>query len=55
MCVLHIDFAGPYRNKKWMLLIDTHNKWPEVHAMNSTMTEAIRPDQVDSQFIVRDI
>ena len=25
----------------WMLLIDAHSKWPEVHAMDSTTTEAV--------------
>ena len=38
---LHIDFAGPYRNKMWMLLIDAYSKWPEVHVMESTTTETV--------------
>jgi len=29
------------RNKMWMLLIDVHSKWPKVHAMDSTTTEAV--------------
>ena len=38
---LHIDFAGPYQNKMWMLLIDAYSKWPEVHVMESTTTDTV--------------
>ena len=38
---LHIDFAGPYRRKMWMLLVDAFSKWPEVRMMESTTTEAV--------------
>jgi len=38
---LHIDFAGLYRGKMWMLLMDAYSKWPEVHMMESTTTEVL--------------
>ena len=36
---LHIDFAGPYRGKMWMLVMDAYSKWPEVCIMESTTAE----------------
>ena len=27
---LHIDFAGPFKGKTYLLLIDAHSKWPEI-------------------------
>ena len=38
---LHIDFAGPYRGKIWLLLMDAYSKWPEVHMIESTTTELL--------------
>ena len=37
---LHIDFAGPFMNKSFLVLVDAHSKWPEVVEMNTTTTEA---------------
>ena len=37
---LHLDFAGPFRGKVWLILIDAYSKWPEVHAMTETTSEA---------------
>ena len=31
---LHIDFAGPYKDKMWLLVIDAFSKWPEIHCMD---------------------
>ena len=27
---VHMDFAGPFCGKMWLLLVDSHSKWPEV-------------------------
>ena len=27
---LHIDFAGPYLDKMFLIVVDAHSKWPEV-------------------------
>ena len=32
---LHIDFAGPYLDKMFLIVVDTHSKWPEVVPVNS--------------------
>ena len=33
---VHIDFGGPLYGKMYMIIIDTHSKWPEVFEMTST-------------------
>ena len=30
MATFHIDFAGPFFGKMWLILVDTRSKWPEV-------------------------
>lgn len=35
---LHIDFAGPFMNSMFLLIIDAHSKWVEIFPMNSTTT-----------------
>ena len=33
---IHVDFAGPFLGKMFLVVIDAHSKWPEVIMMNST-------------------
>ena len=33
---IHIDYAGPFRGKMFLLLIDAHSKWLEIFEMAST-------------------
>jgi len=33
---LHIDFAGPFQGRMWLILVDLFSKWPEVVPMHST-------------------
>ena len=37
---LHIDFAGPFIGKMFLLVIDSNSKWLEVELMPSTASEA---------------
>ena len=37
---IHVDFAGPFKNKMWLLVVDAFSKWPEIHSMESTTAEA---------------
>ncbi|KAI7811353.1 hypothetical protein IRJ41_013611 [Triplophysa rosa] len=43
---VHIDFAGPLEDHMFLVLLDTHSKWPEVEVMKSTSSmktvEALR-------------
>lgn len=34
-----MDFAGPFRGKMFMLLVDAHSKWPEILEMTSTTAD----------------
>ena len=33
---VHVDFAGPFAGKMFLIVVDAHSKWPEVHIMSST-------------------
>lgn len=33
---VHVDFAGPFEGHMYMVVVDAHSKWPEVHIMDST-------------------
>ena len=33
---IHIDFAGPFLDKMFLIVVDAHSKWPEVIQMSST-------------------
>ena len=35
---LHIDFAGPFLDKSFFIVVDAHSKWPEVVEMCQTTT-----------------
>ena len=37
---VHIDFAGPFLNHMFLVVIDAHSKWPEVVQMASTTSAA---------------
>jgi len=37
---VHADFAGPFMGKLFLLLVDAHSKWLEVHIVPSTTTHA---------------
>ncbi len=38
---LHIDLAGPFLNKMWLVVVDAHSKWPEVFCVSSTTTQVV--------------
>ena len=33
---IHVDFAGPFLGKSFLVIVDAHSKWPEVFEMSST-------------------
>ena len=43
---IHIDFAGPFLDEMFLVVVDAHSKWPEVIQMSSTTSfktiEALR-------------
>ena len=36
---VHIDFAGPFLGKMFLIAVDAHSKWPEVVTMSSTTSQ----------------
>ena len=37
---IHIDFAGPFLQRMYLIVVDGHSKWPEVIEMSSTSAES---------------
>ena len=37
---IHVEFAGLFKNKMWLLAVDAFSKWPEIHTMETTTDEA---------------
>ncbi|XP_053395713.1 uncharacterized protein K02A2.6-like [Mercenaria mercenaria] len=37
---IHIDYAGPFMNKMYLIVVDAHSKWLEVITMASTTSES---------------
>ncbi len=33
---IHLDFAGPFLGRMFLIIVDAHSKWPEVEIMPST-------------------
>ena len=46
---LHADYAGPFLGKMFLIIIDAHSKWMEVHITNSA-TSAITIDKLRNTF-----
>jgi transposase InsO family protein len=49
---VHIDYAGPIKGKMYLVIVDSHSKWPEILATtSSSATTTIRTlDEVFSRF-----
>ena len=37
---IHIDYAGPVEGKMFLVIVDAHSKWMEIHITSSTTTTA---------------
>jgi len=37
---IHVDFAGPFMGRQFLIVVDAHSKWPEVIEMKTTMASA---------------
>ncbi|KFD56854.1 hypothetical protein M513_02111, partial [Trichuris suis] len=38
---IHIDFAGPFRGKTYLLIVDSHSKWLDVEQVASTESKEV--------------
>ena len=36
---IHVDYAGPFRGKMFLVVVDAHSKWPEVIMMTSSTAQ----------------
>ena len=36
---VHLDFAGPFRGSYFLVIVDSHSKWPEVFIMKDITTQ----------------
>ena len=46
---VHADYAGPFMNKHFLILVDLHSKWVEVKPVNNA-TSTVTIDQLCSIF-----
>ena len=46
---VHVDYAGPFMGKMFLLIIDTHSKWMDIHRVNSA-TSTVTIDKMRSTF-----
>ena len=46
---IHVDYAGPLYGKMFLIIIDVHSKWMEVHITNGCTT-AITIDKLQLSF-----
>ena len=37
---IHVDFAGPFQGRTFLVVVDVHSNWPEVITMSSTTASA---------------
>ena len=40
---IHVDFAGPFLGRMFIVIVDARSKWPEVYEMSSTSTDNCYP------------
>ena len=46
---VHADYAGPFMGKMFLILIDAHSKWLDVHMVTSAMSQ-VTIDKLRSTF-----
>ena len=37
---IYVEFAGPFRGKTYLVIVDAHSKWPQVIDMKTNTTTA---------------
>ena len=46
---VHVDYAGPFMGKMFLLIINAHSKWMDIHCVNSA-TSSVTIDKMRSTF-----
>ena len=47
---IHIDFAGPFLDDMWLVVMDTYSKWPHVLKLNNYPTSETTTSTLDDLF-----
>ncbi len=48
---LHLDFAGPFMGRMFLVMVDAHNKWLEAHILKN-ITASMTVDTLSQVFSV---
>ena len=48
---IHIDYAGPFMNRMFLIIMDAHTKWLEVHVTQSS-TVAVTIQKLQQTFVI---
>ena len=46
---MHVDYAGPFKGKMFLLIIDAHSKWMDIQCVDSA-TSSVTIDKMRSTF-----
>ena len=49
---IHIDFAGPFLGKMFLVIIDAHSKWMEIHTMKSSTNASATIEKLRQTFAI---
>lgn len=49
---MHLDYAGPFMGKTFLVVVDAHSKWLDVYPMN-TSTSTATDEKVRQSFAVQ--
>lgn len=54
---IHVDYAGPFEDKMFLLIVDSYSKWPEIFIMSTTTSNAtiIKLNEVFARFGIPDV
>ena len=49
---IHIDFAGPFLDHMWLVVMDSYSKWPHVLKLNKYPTSETTTSALDDLFVI---
>lgn len=49
--LIHLDYAGPFMNKMFLIIVDTHTKWLDIHVTPSS-TAAVTIEKLQRTFSI---
>ena len=49
---IHIDFAGPFLDKMFLIVVDAHSKWPEFKCLQQPLSKLLKHSGMSLQSTV---